>query len=231
MKKLYLFCLILLPLMMVSCKDESSNFIEQYYTNAELTSALRTCLTTAKDSALNHLCVPDGLNGSDTYRITLPDNANFRALAAALDSLNKSYLADSLVIQMNRAGEKSGNALSAAFNSSITSITFPDPSSIVYTTAYDAATTYFITNCGATIQSTATNILSEQMQNSGASTTWNEIQAAYYTVNSSFFNYDITSFATTTLLTNIYTEMAKEEKLIRTDETHASADNLAVFRN
>ena len=230
MKKLYLFCLILLPLMMVSCKDDSGDFIEQYYTDAELTSALRTCLTSAKDTALNHLCVTDGLNGSETYRITLPDNATFRALAEVLDSLDKSYLTDSLISQLNRAGEQSGNALSASFNSAISTLTFTDPSSLVHTTTYDAATEYFKTNCGASMQNSATTILSEQMQDTGANATWNEIQSAYHTATASFFNYDITSHATTSLLTAIYTEMAKEEKLIRTDTTHAAADNLSVFR-
>ena len=230
MKKLYLFCLILLPLMMVSCKDDSGDFIEQYYTDADLTSALRTCLTTAKDTALNLLCVPDGLNGSDTYRITLPDNADFRALAEALAAQDKSDLTDSLVSQLNRAGEQSGNALSAAFNSAISSRTFPDPSSLVYTTTYDAATAYFQIQCGPSMQNSANSILSEQMQNTGASATWTEIQSAYYTETAAFFNYDITSFTTNILLSSIYTEMAKEEKLIRTDTTHASADKLSVFR-
>ena len=230
MKKLYLFCLILLPLMMVSCKDDSGEFIEQYYTNAELTSALRTCLTTAKDTALNRLCVTDGLNGSETYRIVLPDNADFRALTAALDSLNKSYLTDTLVNRLNRAGEQSGNALSASFNSTISSLTFPDPSSLVYSTTYDAATAYFKVQCGNAMQSSATSILSEKMQSTGASATWNEIQTAYHTANNAFFNYDITSYTATNLLNAIYTEMAKEEKLIRTDATHATADNLSVFK-
>lgn len=231
MKKLYLFCLILLPLMMVSCKDDSGDFIEQYYTNAELTSALRTCLTSAKDTALNQICVPDGLNGSDTYRITLPDNADFRALAEALATHNKSELTDSLVKQLNRAGEQSGNALSAAFNSTISSLNFPDPSALVYSNSLDTATTYFRTICGNAMQSSALSILTEQMQNTGASSTWTEIQTIYHTVNNAFFNYDITSHAATSLLSSIYTEMAKEEKLIRTDTTHATAGNLSVFRN
>lgn len=230
MKKLYLFCLILLPLMMVSCKDDSGDFIEQYYTDAELTSALRTCLTTAKDTALNHLCVTDGLNGSTTYRITLPDNADFRALAEALAAQNKSDLTDSLVNQLNRAGEQSGNALSASFNSAISTLTFPDPASIVYTSTYDAATSYFKVQCGASMLSSATTILAEQMQTTGASSTWNEMQTIYFNATSTHFNYDITNYATTNLLSSIYTEMAKEEKLIRTDTTHAASDNLAVFR-
>ena len=231
MKKLYLLCLILLPLMMVSCKDDSGEFIEQYYTDAELTSALRTCLTTAKDTALNHLCIPNGLNENNTYRITLPDNTDFRTLAEVLANQNKSELTDSLVSQLNRAGEQSGNALSATFNSAISSLTFPDPSSLVHTTTYDAATAYFQIQCGSSLQNSANSILSEQMQNTGASATWTEIQTAYYTATSAFFNYDITSYAATNLLTAIYTEMAKEEKLIRTDTTHATAGNLSVFRN
>jgi hypothetical protein len=68
------------------------------------------------------------------------------------------------------------------------------------------------------------------MRNTGASATWIEIQTAYYNANDAFFNYDITTYATTALLSSIYTEMAKEEKLIRTDKTHATSDNLSVFR-
>lgn len=216
--------------MMISCKDNSGEFIEEYYTDAQLTSSLRTCLTTAKDTALNHLCIPNGLNENNTYRITLPDNTDFRTLAEVLANQNKSDLTDSLINQLNRAGEQSGNALSATFNSTISSLTFSDPSSLVYTTTYDAATTYFKTYCGATMQSSATSIIADQMHNTGASATWTEIQTAYYTATSAFFNYDITSYTATHLLTAIYTEMAKEEQLIRTDTTHASTDNLSVFR-
>ena len=230
MKKLYLFCLILLPLMMVSCKDDSGEYIEQYYTDAQLTSALRTCLTTVKDTALNHLCVPDGLNGSETYRIVLPDNADFRALANALTEQDKGYLTDTLTARMNRACELSGNSLSAAVNPIVSSLTFSDPSSLVYSSSTDAATSYFRINCGAALHTSATNILSEQMQNTGASSTWTEIQSAYYNANNTFFNYDLTNFAATQLLNAVYTEMAKEEALIRTDTTHATAGNLSVFR-
>ena len=230
MKKLYFFCMILLSLMMVSCKDDSGEFIEQYYTDAQLTSALRTCLTTAKDTALSILCVTDGLYGSDTYRIILPDNADFRTLANALADQNKSDLADTLSLQLNRACEQSGNALSASFNSTISSLTFPDPASLVYSTSTDAATAYFRTNCGASMQSSATAILAEQMQTAGASSTWSEMQTIYYNATSTHFNYDITSYAATNLLSSIYTEMSKEEKLIRTDTTHSTAGNLSVFR-
>ena len=230
MKKLYFFCLILLPLVMASCKDDSGEFIEQYYTNAQLTSALRTCLTSAKDTALNRLCIPDGLNGSETYRIVLPDNADFRALAEALAAENKGYLADSLVSQLNRASENSGNDLSSAFNSAIKSLDFPDPASLVYSSSTDTATIYFRTQCGPSMQSSATSILAEQMQATGASATWMEMQSAYHTATSAFFNYDIAGHAASHLLNAIYTEMAKEEKLIRTDSTHATSDNLSVFK-
>ena len=230
MKKLYLFCLILFPLVMVSCKDDSGEFIEQYYTDAQLTSALRTCLTTAKDTAINLLCVPDGLNGSETYHIVLPDNADFRALSEILTADNKGYLTDSLVSQLNRACEQSGNALSSAFGSSISSLTFSDPSSLVYSSTSDAATNYFRAHCGIAMQSAANSAVSEQMQATGASNTWSEIQSTYYTATSTIFNYDITIHTATLFLNAVYTEMAKEEALIRTDTTHATADNLTVFR-
>ena len=131
---------------------------------------------------------------------------------------------------MNRACELSGNALSSAFNSTISSLTFPDPASIVYNSNSDAATTYFRTNCGVSIQSSASSILAEQMQSTGASSTWNEILSAYYSSTSSFFSYDINVLATTSLLNAVYTEMAKEEALIRSDSYHARAGNLSVFR-
>lgn len=215
---------------MVSCKDDSGEFIEQYYTDAQLTSALRTCLTASKDTALNKLCIPDGFNGSETYRITLPDNADFRALTDTLTAQNKDYLIDTLTARLNRACELSGNNLSSSFNSTISSITFPDPTSIVYSTNSDAATTYFRTNYGADMLSSATSTLSEQLQTTGASSTWTEIQSAYYNATSTFFNYNITGLAASSLLNAVYTEMAKEEALIRTDSYHARAGNLSAFR-
>ena len=212
MKKLLFLYLILLPLMMVSCKDDSGEFIGQYYTDAQLTTALRTCLTAAKDTALNKLCVPDGFNGSETYRVTLPENADFRTLADILTAQEKGYLTDTLTARINRACELSGNALSAAFSSS------------------DAATSYFCTTCGAAMLASAASILSEQMQSTGASRTWTEMQSAYYDATSTFLNYDLTGFAATSLLNAVYAEMAQEEGLIRTDSYHARAGNLSAFR-
>lgn len=230
MKKLLFLYLILLPLMMVSCKDDSGEFIGQYYTDAQLTTALRTCLTAAKDTALNKLCVPDGFNGSETYRVTLPENADFRTLADILTAQEKGYLTDTLTARINRACELSGNALSAAFNSSISSLTFPDPSLLVYSSSSDAATSYFCTNCGAAMLASAASILSEQMQSTGASRTWTEMQSAYHDATSTFLNYDLTGFAATSLLNAVYAEMAQEEGLIRTDSYHARAGNLSAFR-
>ena len=218
-------------MIMVSCKDDSGDFIEQYYTNAELTSALRACLTTSKDTALNILCVADGFNANENYRIVLPDNAEFRALIETLAAQNKSELADTLVNQLNRACEQSGNTVSALFNSTISSLTFPDPSSLVYSSSTDAATSFFKTNCGTSLQNSTASTLTEQMQSTGASATWADIQSAYYSSTSTFFNYDIASYTATGFLNAIYTEMAKEEKRIRTDTTHASSSSLAVFRN
>lgn len=231
MKKLYFFVLVSLSMIMVSCKDDSGDFIEQYYTNAELTSALRACLTTSKDTALNILCVADGFNANENYRIVLPDNAEFRALIETLAAQNKSELADTLVNQLNRACEQSGNTVSALFNSTISSLTFPDPSSLVYSSSTDAATSFFKTNCGTSLQNSTASTLTEQMQSTGASATWADIQSAYYSSTSTFFNYDIASYTATGFLNAIYTEMAKEEKRIRTDTTHASSSSLAVFRN
>lgn len=229
MKKLYLLCLILLPMLLGSCSDTSGEYIENYYTDAELTTAIRTCLTTSKDTALNQLCITDGFNDSETYRITLPDNTAFRTLNETLIAQDKSYLVDTLIQRMNRACEHSGNGLSSAFNSTISSLTFTDPSSLVYSSTSDAVTTYFRANCGTTMQSAAASIVSEQLQSTGATETWTEMQTAYYNATSTTIDFDMTTHATTGLLSAVYQEMAYEEGRIRTDSTHAIG-SLSIFQ-
>ncbi len=229
MKKLTYFCLFLASITLWSCRDSSGDYVEQLRTNSELTTSLRACLQVSKDTALNHLCVPDGFYESTEYKLALSSSSALRTIADTLDAHGKRYLLDTLERQVNRACEQIGNTLSSNFETTISSLTFRDPESLVYTDDYTAATSYFKVSCAATVQSFTTSALSDRMQAIGANATWNEIKTIYYESGAGFVSYDLLGTATNNMLNAIYTEMGKEETNIRKDPGHVVQGALQAF--
>lgn len=61
MKKIIFTLFVLLAALTWSCKDTSGDYIEQMYTDAMLSKGATACMTVAKDTAIAHVCVPDGM--------------------------------------------------------------------------------------------------------------------------------------------------------------------------
>lgn len=225
MKKSILLIASVLCLLFSACKDDSGDFVNQMFTDAELTSAARTCLSVAKDTAVAHLC-DTGLMGEGTlHHIQLPDNATFRSIRDILIEQGQNQLLDQLEIQMNSACEQMGNGVTSTFNSTITDLTFEDPSSLVYG-SNNALTTYLKLKYETTFQNSLLSSLEEKMVSTGAKETWRQILTTYMNAGGSVFGYDLNAYVMQNFTSAIFAEMEKEEALIRTDASHRVAKNL-----
>lgn len=223
MKRIFVVVVALLSTLCWSCKDESGDFIEQLYTDADLSSAARSCLTVAKDTAVAHLCDTGLIQSSIPYHIALPDDAQFRAIHDTLG--DNAALLTTLENQINAACEQMGNEVTSTFNTAISSLTFSDPSSLVYGSS-DALTSYFQTCCESSLQSSLASTLASKMQASGATTTWNQIVTIYNNSGAGPLSYDLNAFVMKNFTPSIFTEMAKEEALIRSDKSHRVTSSL-----
>ena len=219
MKKTILILTSLLCMICISCQDESGDFIQQMFTDSELTSAARSCLTVSKDTAVSHLCDTDLLNTNETYRVTFPDNVDFRSLRQVLETQGQSQLLTLLETQMNAACELMGDNVTSTFNSAISSLTFSSPSELIYGSD-NALTTYFQMKCESGLQSALASAMAAKMQLTGAASTWNDILMLYYSSQNAPFSFDLNQYVLQNFMNAIFAEMEKEEALIRHDASH-----------
>lgn len=204
-----------------SCKDESGIFVEQLYTNSQKEKAIKDCLKASADSALNHLCAPDGFynyNGG-IYRI---DYAPLRS--SLFDTLGQNgygNLADSLILFSNRLAESCKSQLAPSFTSAIDSLVIYDCDALI-NGKVDAITNYFETCEYAYLKSAFQTPVSIRMNLYNVTPVWNEMVRIYEQFSPTPLNFDIQNYIVEKMLDGLFQEMRLEEALIRTDSTHRS---------
>ena len=224
MKKLSVLIMTVLAVVLFSsCKDQSGIYVEQLYTNAQKDKAIRACLYASADTAVKHLCVPDGFYNylNSFYRIDY-EPLEF-TLFDTLEAHGYGNLADTLILRTNRMAENCGSQVSAALHSAIDSLDIVDYDRLV-DGDYDAITHYFEIYMYRYLQSAFQSPVSIRMPIYRVTDTWNAMMQEYIKYTPVPLNFDIQGYIVDRMLDDILTEMSIEEVLIRTDSTHRSAD-------
>jgi hypothetical protein len=132
---------------------------------------------------------------------------------------------------MNRTGESVGNYLTATFNSTISNLSFPNPSSILYG-KNNAITTYMQLNLFSNLSQSLEGEVINKMRQNGGRDVWNQILLTYQQQTNTPINFDLYHYITEEILTSIFQIMEQEEKNIRTIPSHRVTPNLQdVFGN
>lgn len=220
MKKLrILFGMVALAaLMFTACNDETDTYVEQLYTNAQLETAIKTCLRTSADSAVNHLCVPDGYSSynDSVYRI---DYASLQSsLFDTLRNHNFGDLGDSLVVYTNRLAESCGGQVLPILKSAIDSLTITNHKNLVE--GEPTITHYFELFEYNIIKAAMQSPVSIRMNLFRVNETWTAMLQKYYQYTNIPINFDIQNYIVDKMLDGILQEMAIEEENIRTDPDH-----------
>ena len=224
MKKLNIvFGLMLFAAMIVvSCDDKTGMYVEQLHTNNQKSTAIKGCLKISADSALNHLCDNNGFyNYSDgLYRI------DFAPLRSSLfDTLSKhgyGYLADTLVVNVNRLASNCKAQLAPHLAQAIDSLIIVDYDALIKG-GETAITDYFELNKYRYLKSAFQSPVSVRMSLFNVTPVWNEMLQKYAQYTSAPLNFDIQNYIVETMLGDILDEMRVEEEFIRSDSTHGSS--------
>jgi hypothetical protein len=222
-KRIYLLLLSVFVLFS-SCRDKSNEFIEQLFTNEQISIALRQCITVAGDSTLNALCIVDSLQRvrgfnyyeSGAYKIELPV-----AAAAMIDTLIQYNITDKeemdvFIFKINNAAERCGNHIKIKFLNPVSSlITFPNPNAVLQ--GGNTAITNFVksTRQSEFVSLLVFDILKEQFNADSIITTWNFLQEEYYKKTEIYSSIDILNDASQQLVTQFFKKMASVEDAIR----------------
>lgn len=221
MKKLSIIGLVVfLAVALCSCKDESGEFVEQLYTNAQKEAAIRDCLKASADTATAHLFVTDGFYGKAAYRIDF--SPVLFSLFDTLDNHGYSALCDSLILQTNRMAESCGSPVKSVLKSAIDSLSITGYDALLGG-GDDAVTRYFELYKYRSLRSALLSPISIRMGLSNVNATWNEMVQKYMQYSSVPLNFDIQNYIVEKVLDAVLAEMKAEEYLIRTDPDHRIA--------
>ena len=213
-----------------SCKDESGEYVRQLYTDAQKEKAFTTCLTTAADSAINHLCVANGFSqyGDGVYSL---DFAPLQAsVFQTLIDHNCASLADSLVMLSNRVAENCNTqVMPPIFKEAIGSLVFYDHDALINGDS-TAITDYFVRFKNDNMKAALQSPVSIRMNLFGVNDCWNRIAARYYQYTSTPVSFDVQNYIVQKMLDGLYEEMRIEEVNIRTDSTHRAKEDSLLGR-
>lgn len=210
-----------------SCNDISGEYVEQLYTDSQKEKAVKACLTTSADSALNHIFKYDGFYGNEAYRI---DFAPLRSsLFDTLDKHGAGFMTDSLILKVNRLAEGCGQQLAPYVKKAIDTLVVIDPEYLLKGHS-TAITDYFKLNQSQFLKSSFQTPVAIRMNLLGINSLWSSMHQEYNKYATNPLNFDIQNYVIERMLDGIYAEMGIEEALIRQDTSHRDADT-KLFSN
>ena len=204
-----------------SCKDESGVFVEQLYTNSQKEKAIKDCLRTSADSALNHLCVADGFYNYDNAAYRIDYSLLQNSLFDTLGRHGYGNLTDSLILHTNRLAGNCKAQLAPLFTSAIDTLEIFDYDALIHGNV-NAITKYFETFKYQYLRSAFQVPVSIRLNLFGVTPVWNEMIQLYSQYTAVPLNFDIQGYVAEKMLDGLLQEMCMEEELIRTDSTHRS---------
>lgn len=204
---------------MFSCKDESGTYVEQLYTNAEKDVAIRECLRTSADSAVKHLCVPDGFYNYNDAAYRIDFDLLQSSLFDTLENHGYGYLSDTLILRANRLAESCGGQILPTLKTAIDSLIITDYDALVYGSS-DAITRYFTLLGYSFLKTSFQTPVNIRLNLYGVNEVWNEMIQRYTQYTPTPLNFDLPNYIVEEMLDDILVEMSVEEGLIRTDSTH-----------
>lgn len=219
--------ILLAAVSLFSCKDESGDYVEQLYTNSQKEKAIKDCLKASADSALNHLCVPNGFYNYNegVYRIDYAPLRN--SLFDTLGRHGYGDLSDSLIRYTNRLAESCKAQLAPSFTSAIDTLEIFDYDALI-NGEIDAITKYFETYKYRFLKSAFQTPVSIRMGIYNVTPVWNEMLQKYSQYTTEPLNFDIQNYVVEKMLDGLLQEMRVEEELIRTDSAHRS-ESMELF--
>ena len=206
---------------LLSCKDDSGVYVEQLHTNSQKEKAIKDCLKASADTALNHLCAPEGFYnyGEGVYRINYASLQN--SLFDTLSHHGYGYLANSLILFSNRLAESCKSQLAPLFTSAIDTLVIYD-CDVLINGESDAITKYFETYKYRYLKSSFQTPVSIRMNLYNVTPVWNDMVQKYAQYTAVPLNFDIQNYIVEKMLDGLLQEMCLEEALVRIDSAHRS---------
>lgn len=227
MKKIKILSLVLVALVFAcSCEDNTGEFVEYAFNNAQKSVAISDCLNSSVDTACAHLFKTDGFYGNADYKMTF--NPLDATVFATLNDHGFGYLADSLVLTTNRMVESCNSVVNSIFKNTIKDLQVVDYDGIIKGDSV-AITDYFAMMKYSALTDSLKSPIGIRMEVFQVNSIWSEILTRYNEYSTSSVNFDVKTYVIDNVIESVLSEMRKEEVLVRADTNHQN-ENTALFR-
>ncbi len=218
MKKI-VFSLAIIMIALSGCdtlsKINLTNNIPVVLSEGDVVNGLKEALNVGTNNAVGLLGKPDGILRNPLYMIPFPQEA-IRA-KEKLEQLGMETLIDNFIATMNHGAENAVSKAGPIFLNAISSMTISDAVNILKG-ADNAATEYFKSKTTASLTALFKPEISKALDAVNCTKYWTDITSTYNKIPLvNPIETDLSKYVTEKALNALFTQIATEEKKIRTN--------------
>jgi hypothetical protein len=182
----------------------------------DIANGLKEALTIGAEKGCVNLSKPDGFFKNAALKILMPPEA--QKIENTIRNLGLNQLADDFILSLNRAAEDACNTAAPIFVKAIKDITISDGINILRGND-TAATNYLRTKTQTELVASFSPIIKTSLDKVEATKNWEKIITVYNKIPlvNKKINPDLTAYVTEKSMSGIYTEIASQEKEIRSN--------------
>lgn len=196
-----------------SSTKNSGGLLGSGLSNMDISQGLKEALSIGTNTAAKSLSAKDGFFKNMAVKILLPKE--LQQVESALRKIGMGYLADELILTMNRAAEDAAQKAGPIFLSAIKKMTLNDAVSIL-NGGNGSATNYLKKSTNTELISAFRPVIKSSLTKVGADKAWEKIFTAYNKIGIfSQVNTDLTQYVTEKATDGMYVMIAQEENKIR----------------
>ena len=182
----------------------------------DIANGLKEALTIGADKGCVNLSKPDGFFKNAALKILMPPEA--QKIENTIRSIGLNQLADDFILSLNRAAEDACNTAAPIFVKAIKDITISDGINILRGND-TAATNYLRTKTQTELVASFSPIIKTSLDKVEATKNWEKIITVYNKIPlvNKKINPDLTAYVAEKSISGIYTEIASQEKEIRSN--------------
>lgn len=227
MKKYIL--LVTIPFFLMGCEGLNLAGLENAGTilaptQSEASNGLKEALKIGLNKGVGNLSKNNGFWGDATKRIVLP--AEILAVEKDLKALpfvGKEY--DRMMENLNHGAEEAVGLAKDVFIDAVTKMTLQDALGVL-TGGQGAATNYLKKTTTSSLQAKFKPVIQNSLDKVGVTKNWNQISTAYNVFAANKISTDLNEYVTTKAMAALFTEVEKQENLIRNNPGQRSSDLL-----
>jgi len=224
LKNIFIICLLLLSTIsnaqiLKGLLKKATTLVtenKQGLSQDDIANGLKEALTIGAEKGCVNLSKPDGFFKNAALKILMPPEA--QKIENTIRSIGLNQLADDFILSLNRAAEDACNTAAPIFVKAIKNITISDGINILRGND-TAATNYLRTKTQTELVASFSPIIKTSLDKVEATKNWEKIITVYNKIPlvNKKINPDLTAYVTEKSMTGIYTEIASQEKEIRSN--------------